>query len=86
MTLTAIPYAVLAVAAAQAGDRTTARAHIAKAQQHAGTGPRRDRQLIEIAALVVAGAHDRAAGLAVVHTADFPDDTTLLAPVARHGR
>jgi hypothetical protein len=29
---------------------------------------------VEIAALVIAGAHDRAHGLALVHVADFPQD------------
>jgi len=42
---------------------------------------RRHRQFTEIAALVVAGAHERAEGLAMIHTAEFPDDTELLARI-----
>jgi hypothetical protein len=39
---------------------------------------RRVRQLREIAALVDAGAHQRAAGLALEHLACFPEDAAAL--------
>jgi hypothetical protein len=42
---------------------------------------RRHRQLAEIAALVAAGRHERAAGLALEHAAEYPDDAERLAPV-----
>ncbi len=60
----------------------TAQAHIASALRHSRTTARRDRQVVEIAALVVAGHCERAAGLAAMHTAEFPDDADLLARVA----
>jgi hypothetical protein len=40
---------------------------------------RRDRQILEIAALIAAGHHERAAGLALEHAAEFADDADLLA-------
>jgi hypothetical protein len=40
---------------------------------------RRDRQLVEIAALMVAGESERARGLTFEHGAEFPDDAELLA-------
>jgi hypothetical protein len=46
---------------------------------------RRARQLDEIAALVVAGDHGRAAGLAFEHAAEFPDDAERLARVVPMG-
>jgi hypothetical protein len=52
------------------------------AQRHARSTARRDRQIIEIAVLVVAGDRARAAGLALEHAAGFPEDIALLAPVA----
>ena len=39
---------------------------------------RRDRQLRQIAALVAAGAHQRATGLALEHLACFPHDADVL--------
>ena len=42
---------------------------------------RRERQVVEIAALVVAGDQERAAGLALEHIVEFPDDAELLARV-----
>lgn len=77
-----IAYALLAVMAMDDGDSAVAQAHISSAQRHASTTARRDRQVVEIAALVVAGDRERAAGLALVHTAEFPDDADLLARVA----
>ncbi len=80
--MSAIAYALLAVAAVDDGDSTAAQAHIANAQRQSRTTARRDRQVVEIATLVVAGHCERAAGLAVMHTAEFPDDAGLLARVA----
>ena len=73
----------MALIAANSGDRSVAQGHIAVAQRHAHATARRERQIVEIAALVVAGDADRAAGLALEHTATFPDDAELLARVAR---
>lgn len=74
--------ALLAMAAADDGDLAAAQAYVATAQRLARTTARRDRQIVEIAALVVAGARGRAAGLALEHTVEFPDDLALLARVA----
>ena len=41
-------------------------------------GRRRERQLRQIAALVAAGAHQRATGLALEHLACFPEDADAL--------
>ena len=49
------------------------------------TQTRRDRQLAEIATLVVRGDHVRAAGLALEHTAEFPADASLVDLVTRKG-
>ncbi len=55
MTHLAIEHALLAVLAARGGDKATAADHIAHAQQQTRTTARRERQLVEIAALVVTG-------------------------------
>ena len=73
--------AVLAVVASTAGDTAEARSHLASARRHAQTAARRHRQVVEIAGLVVAGTRERAEGLALVHTAEFPEDTDLLARI-----
>ena len=78
-------HALLALRAVDDGDTATAEAHLATAQRQARSGARRDRQIVEIASLVVAGRRTRAAGLAVVHTAEFPADGALLASVAEGG-
>jgi hypothetical protein len=77
-----ITQALLAVMAADEGDTAAAAAHIAAAQRHARQAARRDRQIVEIAALVVAGDHARAAGLALEHAAQFPEDVAVLERVA----
>ena len=82
MPMDAIAHALLAVAAADDGDEPTAQALILSAQRHARSTARRDRQIVEIAALAVAGHRVRAAGLALEHTAVFPGDIDLLAVVA----
>ena len=77
-----ITQALLAVMAADEGDTAVATAHITAAQRHARQAARRDRQIVEIAALVVAGDRARAAGLALEHTAQFPEDVDVLERVA----
>jgi hypothetical protein len=82
MTINAIEYALLAVIAADRDDPATAQGHIARAQQCARASARRERQIVEIAALVVAADGERAAGLALEHTAEFPADTELLSRIS----
>ena len=79
--LTAIEQALLAVLASGGGHCATAHGHIARAQQQSRMTARRERQVVEIASLVVAGAPSRAAGLALEHLAEFPDDAELLGQV-----
>jgi hypothetical protein len=74
----AIEQALRAVTAAAGGDTHAAQEHISDAQRHARSTARRERQIVEIAALTVAGDVERAAGLALEHTAQFPDDVELL--------
>jgi hypothetical protein len=76
-----IAHARLALMAADDGDIPAAQAHLSDAQGRARATARRDRQVVEIAALVVAGRRERATGLALVHTSEFPADVDLLAPV-----
>jgi hypothetical protein len=83
--MNAIEHALLAVMAADGGDRTTARAQLSRAQRYARATARRERQIVQIAALVVDGQRVRAAGLTLEHKAEFPDDAELLACVTREG-
>ena len=83
--MSAIEHALLAVMAADGGDSFTAHGHISRAQQQGRATARRERQVVEIAALVVAGDRERAAGLALEHTVEFPEDAELLARVAPTG-
>jgi hypothetical protein len=76
--MNAIAHALLALMAADNGDVGAAQGHIARAQRDARTTARRDRQIVEIAALVVAGDRERAAGLALEHTTEFSEDAELL--------
>jgi hypothetical protein len=76
--VTAVAYALLAVVARDAGDHATADHHIRAAQRQSRTTARRERQLVEIAALVVAGQSERADALSFEHRTDFPDDDDLL--------
>ena len=85
MTHLAVEHALLAVLAARGGDDVTAAGHISRAQQQTRATARRERQLVEIAALVVTGDKDRAAGLALEHIVEFPDDAELLARVSPTG-
>jgi hypothetical protein len=80
--MNAIEHALLAVMAAGSGDTATACRHLARAQHDARATARRERQIVEIAALVLSGRCDRAAGLTHEHAAEFPDDGELLARVA----
>ena len=73
-----IDEALLAVVASRAGDASEASRRLDAAPRHSRAAARRHRQLVEIAGLVVAGSHDRAEGLALVHAAEFPHDTELL--------
>ena len=82
MSHVALEHALLAVSAARGGDEVTAADHIAHAQQQTRTTARRERQLVEIAALVVTGDRDRAAGLALEHVVEFPGDAELLTRVS----
>ena len=47
------------------------------------TSARRDRQLVEIAALIMSGKHQHARDLSFVHTSEFPADDDLLASFFR---
>jgi hypothetical protein len=80
--MNAIEHALLAALAASDGDMAAAHGHISRAQRHARTTARRERQIVEIAALVIAEDGERAAGLALEHTAEFPDDADLLARIS----
>jgi hypothetical protein len=53
--MTRLEHALLAVLAAGGGDKVTAADQIAHAQQQTRATARRERQLVEIAALVVTG-------------------------------
>jgi len=85
MTHLAIEHALLAVMAARWGDNVTAASHISRAQQQSRATARRERQLVEIATLVVTGDAARATGLALEHTVEFPQDADLLARVSPTG-
>jgi hypothetical protein len=84
--MNAIEHALLALMAAERGDGAAAEGHISHAQRYARATARRERQVVEIAALVVAGDGERAAGLSLEHTAEFPGDAELLTRVADCGR
>ena len=84
--MNAIEHALLAVMAANGGDSAAAQGHISRARQYARAAARRERQIVEIAALVIAGRGERAAGLTLEHTAEFPDDVDLLARAAGETR
>lgn len=75
--------ALLAIAAMDDGDHASAQVHIAAAQWRARTLTRRDRQVVEIAALAVAGHRARAIGLALEHAAEFATDAAILERLRR---
>jgi hypothetical protein len=84
--MNAIEHVLLAVMAVHGDDPAAAQGHIARAQGLARANARRDRQIVEIATLIVAGDGERAAGLALEHTAEFPDDAALLARITGRTR
>ena len=51
-------------------------------QQQTRTNARRERQIVEIAALAATGNALRATGLALEHAREFPSDAELLARLA----
>ena len=75
--------ALLAVMASIAGDTTGALDTSRPLSTHVRTAARRHRQVVEIAGLLVAGADDRADGLAVLHRTEFDEDTLLVARMTR---
>jgi hypothetical protein len=75
--------ALLAVMASGSGDTTRALHHLELARHSSQVAARRHRQLVEIAGLVVGGSYERAEGLSLLHAAEFPEDTELLARVTR---
>ena len=79
----AIELALLAVMATVAGDAEAALTNIAAAQRASRAAARRHRQVVEIAALVVAGCRARAGDLALLHSAEFPGDAELLAGLVK---
>jgi len=84
--MSAVEHALLAVLAADSGDTADAHGHISRAQQQSRKTARRERQVVEIATLVVSGDRSRAAGLALEHITEFPSDAELLARIAPTGR
>ena len=84
--MNAIERVLLAVMAADRGDATTALEQLSQAQRGARTTARRERQIVQIAALLVSGEVERAAGLTLEHTAQFPDDAELMARIAGRAR
>ena len=84
MTADAIELALLAVRATADGDDATAAMRLSAAQRESRASARRHRQVVEIAAMVVAGKAGRAGDLALVHTAEFPGDAELLARLTHH--
>lgn len=80
--MNAIEQVLLALMAASGGDPAAAHGHLADAQRNARARARRDRQIVEIAARVISGERERAAGLTLEHTVEFPADADLLSRVA----
>ena len=81
--MSAIEHALLAVMARRSGDCISAEDHLSRAVQQTRTTARRERQVVEIAALVVADDRIRAEGLALEHLVEFPSDSELLARLTR---
>ena len=77
--MNAITFALLAVFAREIGDDVAADQHLQAARRHSSKSARRDRQLVEIASLIVAGDRERARGLSYEHTSEFTGDRELLA-------
>jgi len=79
-----IAAALLAVIASVEGDAAAAERHLLAAREQSRSAVRRQRQILEIAKLVVEGTSERADGLALVHIAEFPYDTELLDRMTGH--
>ena len=79
--MNAIDHALLALAAEERGDTAAAQTHLCDARHQARHTAQRERQIVEIATLVVAGKRTRAMDLALVHRAEFTDDGDLLGRV-----
>jgi hypothetical protein len=77
--MSAVVHAVLAVAAKHAGDVDAAEEHLDCARRLSTAMARRERQLVELAALIVDDEWDRACDLSFEHGAQFADDRDLLA-------
>ena len=80
--MNAIEHALLAALAASCGDMAAAHGHISRAQQYARATARRERQIVEIAGLIITDDAERAAGLTFEHAAEFPGDADLLARIS----
>ena len=81
--MNAVTLVVLAVLATEVGDHSAADKHLEAARRYSRTSARRDRQLVEIAALIMSGEHQHARDLSFVHTSEFPADDDLLASFFR---
>ncbi len=79
-----IAAALVAVMAKVEGDSAAAQQHLLAAQRQSQSAVRRQRQVLEIAKLVVDGATERAVGLALEHAAQFPHDAELLDRMTGH--
>ena len=80
--MTAIEQALLALMAAAGGDADDCpRTHRPRPAPRPRSA-RRERQIVQIAALVIAGRRERAEGLSREHSVEFPGDTELLAHVS----
>ena len=77
--MNAVTFAMLAVFSTEIGDHLAADQHLQAARRHSREAARRERQLVEIASLIVAGDRERARGLSFEHTSEFPSDRELLA-------
>jgi hypothetical protein len=66
-----------AVVSARRADVAWAAEHLRRARAAGRSRTRRDRQLLQIAALIVEGDMQRAAGLVLEHVAAFPHDAEL---------
>jgi len=77
--MNAVTFAILAVFAREIGDHAAADQHLQAARRHSSKAARRERQLVEIASLIVSGDRERARGLSFEHASEFAADGELLA-------
>ena len=80
--MSAITFAVLAVFARELGDHAAAGQHLEAAQRHSRKAAR-ERQLVEIASLIVADEHERGSWSCLRAHSEFPSDDELLASFFR---